>query len=355
MKRALVAITILISATAAAQQRVDPTLQLKSYAEKMLPRCPGGTVTLEPIPSGPSGFRTYIVTLRSSDRHCGTQKHLLHSSKSQQVLLGNVIPLPSDGRPAGERLTEHASKLLGKPVKATVSPFPLPDGIRMVSIARETAYGPFAYQAYLDSSEKFMFVGSRGTLTTDPRRTLREALGTESAARRGNAAAAVEVIEISDFQCPTCAVAHEKLEPLIQKNLSKINYLRIDLPLFENHQWALPAAMGARAIQRVAPAKYWRYVDYVFSNQEAIGRRPFDQVLREFSDDHDVDWPAVQKIYGSKAERQALLEQVSRAFSIGVASTPTFIVNGQIVSFGPDGAHALAAIQLALASAAQGQ
>jgi protein-disulfide isomerase len=118
-----------------------------------------------------------------------------------------------------------------------------------------------------------------------------------------------------------------------------MNYVRIDLPLFEHHEWAIPAAMGARALQKVAPNKYWAYVDYVFKNQELIGKRKIDEVVREWMEDNDVDWNAIAKVYNSKSERQALLDQVSRAFAVGVAATPTFVVNGQILGFGGGHVH----------------
>jgi protein-disulfide isomerase len=110
--------------------------------------------------------------------------------------------------------------------------------------------------------------------------------------------------------------------------------------------------MGARALQRVAAAKYWSYVDFIFKNQEAIGKRGnFDLVLKEWVEDNDVDWNAVNKIYASKAERQALLEQVSRAFAVGINSTPTFVVNGQIMGFGPEGQFTIDAIKAAVNNA----
>ncbi len=353
MKRVLIAVTLLFAASTAQAQSRDPFAHLKAYAGKVLPRCPAGTLTVEPVnAAGPAGFNVYTVTLRSSDQYCGAQKYLMHSPKTQQVLIGAVIPLPNDGRPVAERITQEATRLLTKPVTATVAPFPLGDGLRAVAITRSTPYGTFAYNAFVDANNQFLIVGFRGTMTGDPAKALRETLGAATAMRRGNANAKVEVLEISDFQCPTCARAHEKLEPLIQQNLSKINYVRIDLPLFEHHEWAIPAAMGARALQKVAPAKYWAYVDYVFKNQEAIGKRKIDDVVREWMEDNDVDWAAISKIYNSKAERQALLDQISRAFAMGVSSTPTFVVNGQIMGFGPDGSFTMNAITSALGTTA---
>lgn len=349
MKRALLALTLVVTAAAAQAQSRDPYAHLKAYAAKVMPRCPGGALTLQPTGGpGPQNFNAYAVTLRSSDQYCGSQKYLLHSPKSQQVVLGTVIPLPNDARPVATRISEEATRLLGKPVTATVSPFPLADGLKAVAITRMTEYGQFSYNGFTDVNNQFLIIGFRGMLSTDPAKALRETLGAASAMRRGNASSKVEILEISDFQCPTCARAHEKLEPIIRQNLSKMNYVRIDLPLFEHHEWSIPAAMGARALQKVAPDKYWAYVDYVFKNQEEIGKRKIDDVVREWMEDHDVSWAAISKIYNSKTERQALLDQISRAFAVGVAATPTFVVNGQIMGFGPEGTFTMDAIKSAV-------
>lgn len=349
MKRALFALTAILLSSGAEAQRLDPTANLKNFAAKVLPRCPGGTINLEAIPGGPAGFNTYGVTLRSTDTYCGAQKYLLHSPASQQIILGSVIQLPASNKATHVRLSEEATRLLGAPIKAAIAPVGLPDGLKAVTLTKTTPFGAFSYHGFLDKSESFLIVGMRTALNADPAQTIREQLNVAKAARRGSQVAKVEIIEISDFQCPTCARAHTKLEPLVKQHLSKINYVRVDLPLFENHDWSLQAAMGARAIQRVAPASYWEYVDWVFTNQEALGKRKdFDASLREYVQDHDLDWAAIQKIYAAPAERQALLDQVSRAFSIGIASTPTFIVNGQIMGFGPDGAFTSDAIKSAL-------
>lgn len=347
MKRALLTLSLLLATTLSAQSR-DPQAALRNYVAKLMPRCPGGVLTLEPVGSGPANFETHVATIRSSDKYCGTQKYVLYSPKTQQIVVGSIISLPVDGRAANLRITDQASQLLNAPVRATVAPFPLGDGLKAVSIARDTPFGPFNYAAFLDQSEKFLIVGFRSSMTADPLKVVRDALGAGAAVRRGGQAAKVEILELSDFQCPTCARAHSKIEPIIQQNLSRVNYGRLDLPLFENHNWAVPAAMGARAIQRVAPSKYWQYVDHVFKNQEAIGKRNFDEFIREYAEDNDLDWAAMQKIYASPAERKALLEQVSRAFSVGVASTPTFIVNGQVIGFGPEGQFTIDEIKRAI-------
>ncbi len=356
MKRALVLCAAFFLSSAAvtidvtAQSR-DPLAPIKNYAASVLPKCPGGVLTVEPVEMNVRNFQVFAVTVRSTDQYCGTQKYLLYSPATQQVLMGVVIELPQNGKPVNTRIAEEASLRLKKQMSATVAPFPLPDGLKSVSITRPTPYGPFAFLGFVDASERFLIVGSRGNLKTNPLETIRQAISANTAPRRGNKESKVEILELSDFQCPTCAHAHEKVEPIIKANLNKVSYARIDLPLFEHHEWAIPAAAAARAIQKVAPTKYWAYVDYVFKNQENISKQPFDKVIQDFAEDNDIDWNALKPIYASKAERQALLDQVSKIYAIGIVSTPTFIVNGQLMGFGPEGTFTIEAIKNAIGTA----
>ncbi|HEV8658481.1 MAG TPA: thioredoxin domain-containing protein [Thermoanaerobaculia bacterium] len=319
------------------------------YAEHAFPQCPAQVFKIEPITQpGPAGFDVYRVSEASSDESCGSQKYLLVSPKSHQTILGTVIRLPEDTRPVHIRIAEHATNMLKSPMSARVAPLALPDGLKAVSITRDTPFGHFAYDGYIDASEGFLLIGMRGNLSETPEKTLRDALAAGAAARRGNAKAKTEIIELSDLECPSCGRAHKQLEPLIAKNLSKVNYARFDLPLFEHHEWSFQAAMGARAIQRVAPARYWEYVNTVFANQEVLTKDTIDAFVKNFCTDRDINWAAIEKIYSSASERQALLDQVSRAFALGIVSTPTYIINGRTMGFGPEGEFTINAVRKAI-------
>jgi len=351
MKRLSLGLLFALLPFSAFAQRAD-IATLKAYAEKAMPRCPGSVITLDALPTaGPAGFIPYNLTQTSTDKTCGRKTYLLYSPASQQILIGTVFPLGMDARPATDRIAEVVMEALKQPVKVTIAPFPLPDGLHAVSMARETAYGPFAYHGFIDQAQAWMVVGFRGSLRTDPTQSLLESLNLSSAVRRGDPKSKVKIIELSDFECPTCGRAHKKIEPIIAKNVKKVDYYRLDLPLFEMHPWAMDAALGARAINRVAPAKYWDYVNWVYANQEEInnGKQSFaEKTLHDYCEDHDINWAAVEKIVKSPAERAALLDQVSRAFDVGVNSTPTYIINGTILGFGPEGSFTIDQIRKAL-------
>ncbi len=348
MKKILLATLVALSPLCAAAQRADLGT-LRAYAAKAMPRCPGGVVTLDQLPnSGPAGFIPYDLTQTSTDKYCGGKKTLLYSPASQQILVGTVFPLAMDPRPTTDRIAEVVMQALKQPVNVTVAPFPLPDGLRAVNMARETQWGSFSYHGFLDQSQSWMIVGFRGNLRTEPSQSLLESVNLSSAVRRGNPKSKVKIVEISDFECPTCGRAHKKIEPIVAKNLKKVDYYRLDMPLFEMHPWAMDAALGARAIARVAPTKYWAYDDWIYANQEEIGKQPFEKTLKNYCEDHDINYAAVEKIVKSPAERNALLEQVSRLFDIGVNSTPTYIINGVVMGFGPEGKFTIDAIKSAL-------
>ncbi len=351
MKRALLAtIAALLTFCASAQTAPSLNASLTSFASRSLAKCPEARITVNPVGvSGPSGFTLYTLTQESADSSCQRKTYMLFSPTTSQVLIGTIFTLDQDSRPVAARIAGVAGTALKEKVVATIAPFPLPDGIHAVSITKQSKdAGGFTYHGFLDASSNYLIVGTRGNLHTDPGQALIDSIGLAGATRRGNPKSKVQIIELSDFECPTCARAHKKVEPIIARNLDKVDYYRLDLPLFEHHEWALNAALGARALSKVAPAKYWTYVNFVFENQETIGKQSFDTVLKNFVEDNDVNWKAVEKIYRSPAEKSALIEQVSRAFDNGILSTPTYIINGQVVGFGPEGTFTIDAIKKAI-------
>ena len=331
IKGLFVLAAVLATSPLSAAQAVDA--RLTRYAEHAFPRCPGQSIKVDPKAGGPSGFEVFHVDEKSTDKYCEDDRDLLVSPRTGQTLLGSITPLPDDARPLSDRLAEFGSKLLKVPATVRIAPLSLPDGLKAVSLLKETPFGHFGYDGFVDASEKYLIVGMRGTLNEAPETTLRNALGASAAAQRGKAAAKNEIIEISDFECPSCGLMHKLLEPAAARSLAKIHYIRLDLPLFMNHEWSFQAAMGARALQRVAPQKYWEYVNSVFANQEVLKKDTIDAFVKNFATDCDLDWAKLDAIYSSPAERQALLDQVSRTFALGINSTPTYLISGRMVGY----------------------
>ena len=165
MKTLLALFAAVIAAPFLAAQPLNQAT-LARYVEHAFPQCPASAIKIEPITqTGPAGFDTFKVSQKSSDEYCAAQKYLLVSPKSQQTILGTIIRLPEDTRPIQIRVAEHASNILKANMTARVAPIALPDGLKAVTISRETPFGQFGYDGYVDASEVFLLVGMRGSLT----------------------------------------------------------------------------------------------------------------------------------------------------------------------------------------------
>lgn len=336
MKKSLfvAAAALAMAAQSFAAPANDATLE--KYLRRAMTICPGTSFTIKPVPESLAGFNLYRVVQNSTDQNCTHSGYLAVAPKTGNTLLGDAFLLPTNGT-IDARLKDLGSKLLKKPVTVTIGKEAGAEKLRPVAIITQSRYGPFEYHGYVDSSSKYFFVGRKGNLSVDPGESLLDALGISNAVNRGNSMGRVRILELSDFECPTCQRAHMMLEPFFRKNLGKIAFSRLDLSLFEHHEWSFEAAMGARAISKVAPAKYWDYVDYMFTNQEIINPSNVTQMIQSFCEDQNIDWKKIAPLYNSKTDRKALLLQISHAYDNGVLATPTYIVNGQNVFFGTDG------------------
>ncbi|MBI2213429.1 MAG: thioredoxin domain-containing protein [Acidobacteria bacterium] len=337
MKKLFLALGIALAATAASAAPVNNP-QLESFLRKAMTLCPSGQFSIEPVgDQGPAGFDSYRVTQTSkTEERCREMTFAMVSKTTNQIVLANVFPLEPGPKPLETRIKEMTDRALEKKTSIALAQSPLADGLRKVVIAYDTEYGKINADAYLDSSNNFLMAGRVLDRTQDPRRQYLKAIGADKAARKVAKGSTVEILEISDFQCPSCMHAHETLAPLLKKHAGKITYARLDLPFFEHHDWAIHPALIARYLQRSAPDKYWPFVDSVFGRQEQITAKNVEAQLREIAADLEIDWKKIDPILKSSAEKRALLDQIGVLYDSEVYATPTFVVNGQRVFYAGD-------------------
>ncbi len=141
---------------------------------------------------------------------------------------------------------------------------------------------------------------------------------------RGNPNASVTLVEFTDFECPTCAVAHPILERLAAEYGARVKFVVRDFPL-EQHENAQKAAEAAEAARE--QGKYWEYVAVLLQNQKALqvvklkeyaGRLGLNQVRFNTALDGGK--------FAGKVQRDRLDGE-----KIGVSGTPSIYVNGQRV------------------------
>lgn len=88
---------------------------------------------------------------------------------------------------------------------------------------------------------------------------------------RGEKAAPVTLVEITDYQCPFCGRHARETLPQIEKEYvetGKVKYYIIDLPLEQLHRNAFKAAIAVRCANE--QGKYWQMHDQLFANQQTL-------------------------------------------------------------------------------------
>jgi protein-disulfide isomerase len=135
----------------------------------------------------------------------------------------------------------------------------------------------------------------------------------------------VTVVVFSDFQCPFCKRAAERIAELRTRYGPKIRFVFKNQPL-PFHQRAEPAAqlaLEARAAQ--GDAGFWRAHDALFASAPALDDADLDQVARSSKLDPVVARAAI----GAHKHRASIQADTKLAEQLGVSGTPQFFVNGR--------------------------
>jgi protein-disulfide isomerase len=144
---------------------------------------------------------------------------------------------------------------------------------------------------------------------------------------KGGADAKVTIVEYSDFQCPFCSKGADVVNALAKKygNKIKIAFKHYPLPF---HTQAKGAAMASMCANEQDVKFFWKMHDAMFADQSKLDK---DNLLAtakkagvkeaEFKACLDAE-KYKGKVEANMAEGQAL----------GVKSTPTFFVNGKLIS-----------------------
>jgi len=150
----------------------------------------------------------------------------------------------------------------------------------------------------------------------------------------GNKGAKVTIVEFSNFQCPYCMDSWMKLKGLLQKYPKEIRYIFKHFP-FQPGGRTFELSEMAEAAWEISPEAFWLIHDFLFTNEgqsvanldrKAVQLK-IEQLLREKN--HDVK--NFQLALESEKAKKRVLEDMALGNKIRLTSTPTKIVNGDVI------------------------
>jgi protein-disulfide isomerase len=143
----------------------------------------------------------------------------------------------------------------------------------------------------------------------------------------GGEKAPVTVVEFSDFQCPFCSRAAETVSDLKKKYGDKVKVVFRHFPL-PMHKEARGASEASMCVNEQGTAKFWKYHDILFKNQDKLDNAN----LEKFAKDAGADTKKFKECFDSKKYAAVVQKDMEYGEKVGVKSTPTFFINGELVS-----------------------
>ena len=144
----------------------------------------------------------------------------------------------------------------------------------------------------------------------------------------GGKDAKVVIVEFSDFQCPFCAKGADLLKKIKEKygKSVKVAFKQFPLP-FHNH--AEQAAVASLCANEQSADLFWKMHDEMFANQEtALDPEGLKKTAKKIG----AKMETFEKCLADNKYLPQVKADMEEGKKIGVKSTPTFYVNGQLVS-----------------------
>lgn len=144
----------------------------------------------------------------------------------------------------------------------------------------------------------------------------------------GDKDAKVTIVEFSDFQCPFCAKGADLLKKIKDKYGKKVKVVFKNFPLpFHNH--AEQAAVASLCANEQNSALFWKMHDEMFANQEtALDPEGLKKTAKKIG----ANLEAFNKCLLENKYLGQVKADMEEGKKVGVKSTPSFFVNGQLVN-----------------------
>ena len=176
-----------------------------------------------------------------------------------------------------------------------------------------------------------LIIGEVLDSTVDPLQEIIGKIALGDVPLKGSKDAKVTVVEYSDFQCPFCKRASDMLPSLMEEYDGKIKVVFKQFPL-PNHNWARPASIASLCAYEQDNDKFWEFHDLIFANQREITLTNSDKKFKEFAMQSGLNKVEFDRCLTSEAVAAKVDAEINEARQIGVNSTPTFIIDGLIIT-----------------------
>jgi protein-disulfide isomerase len=143
---------------------------------------------------------------------------------------------------------------------------------------------------------------------------------------RGDANAAVKIVEFTDFQCSACGAMYPVLEEVLKSYGNRVYFEIRNFPLTSVHANAFNAAQAAAAAN--AQGKFWEYIDLLFKNQSS---QDVDS-LKKYATQVGLDRKRFDADFDSGKFGAEIRRDIEEGEMYGIEATPSVFINGVMLT-----------------------
>ena len=178
-----------------------------------------------------------------------------------------------------------------------------------------------------------IMVGELENLDGDPAAKAAQKISLDNVPSKGNPEAQVTVVEYSDFQCGYCARAAIQVTDFLKDYKGKVRFFYKQFPL-SFHKWAEQASIASLCVYDQANEKFWKFHDAIFEKQSKIKVADAEKTLAGIARKLGVDMKKYDECVKSEEAKRMVTSDIREGRSIGISGTPTFVVDGFVISGG---------------------
>ena len=159
---------------------------------------------------------------------------------------------------------------------------------------------------------------------------------TDDDAVQGNADALITIIEFSDYECPFCKRFFTDTYPEIKSkyiDTNKVKYVFRDFPLGFHDPLATQEAIAAECAREQGGDKtYYQYHDLIFQTTNSNGQGMLKEKLYNLAEQAGVNRQKFKKCLDSEKYKDEVRKDLADGQKAGISGTPSFLVNGQLIT-----------------------
>jgi protein-disulfide isomerase len=142
---------------------------------------------------------------------------------------------------------------------------------------------------------------------------------------KGPSDAAITVVMFTDFECPFCSRAHQKIMDLQARYPREVRVVFRHFPL-KRHKNANMAAYAAASAH--LQGKFWPYADLLFKNQRNLGHKKLFDYARQAGLDREIFKQCMESGRG----KEIVDADTAEGLELGLHATPSIFFNGHFAN-----------------------